>query len=390
MFPRVSPKKSWEGLFGGMACTIGAAFILNRFGWFDTITKEGFELLIAGAFGMIVSVFGTLGDLVESLMKRTVGVKDSGKFLPGHGGVLDRFDSTLLAAPTALLFVLMMITVKTKLSWQKNFLILLPASIAVPFYFSSQWTHLVCYFHETNTWAPGPLRYLPYAIFALYLVLFLVRNIVFLQSETSQIRGILYFIIFAPVVGVLLYLITSYSDDYSALFTSSIVLYYLFIYLHFARFDPLTGLLNRQVYYFDMNSGSGRITYAVSIDLNDLKLINDSYGHDAGDAALKTVAAVLKKNVGRNGTLYRIGGDEFVIFYHGVDEGAVVQAIEKMRGEMAKTPYVCAFGYAKRGPLHTVEDAVRYADHEMYDDKAQIKKFQEAERRAGRPGNKTV
>ena len=108
MFPRVSPKKSWEGLFGGMACTIGAAFLLNRFGWFDTITKDGFELLTAGAFGMIVSVFATLGDLVESLMKRTVGVKDSGKFLPGHGGVLDRFDSTLLAAPMTLLFVVMM------------------------------------------------------------------------------------------------------------------------------------------------------------------------------------------------------------------------------------------------------------------------------------------
>ena len=289
-----------------------------------------------------------------------------------------------------ILFVLTMITVKSQLSWQKNFLILLPATIAVPFYFTSQWTHLVCYYSETNVWAPGPLRYLPYGIFALYLVLFLVRNVFFLRSEVPQIRWVLYFIIFAPAIGVPLYLITDYSDDYSALFTSSIVLYYLFIYLHFARFDPLTGLLNRQVYYFDMNSGSGRITYAVSIDLNDLKLINDSYGHDAGDAALKTVASVLKKNVGRNGTLYRIGGDEFVIFYHGVDERAVVQAIEKMRGEMAKTPYVCAFGYAKRGPLHTVEDAVRYADREMYDDKAQIKKFQEAERRAGRPGDKTV
>ena len=108
MFPRISPKKSWEGLFGGMACTIGAAFILNRFGWFDAITKDGYELLIAGSFGFIVSVFGTLGDLVESLMKRTVGVKDSGHFLPGHGGVLDRFDSMLLAAPATLLFVLMM------------------------------------------------------------------------------------------------------------------------------------------------------------------------------------------------------------------------------------------------------------------------------------------
>ena len=108
MFPRVSPKKSWEGLFGGFAFTIGAAFILNRFGWFDTITKEGFELLISGAFALIVSGAGTLGDLMESLFKRSLGVKDSGKFLPGHGGVLDRFDSILLAAPVTLLFVLLL------------------------------------------------------------------------------------------------------------------------------------------------------------------------------------------------------------------------------------------------------------------------------------------
>ena len=105
MFPRVSPKKSWEGLFGGLAFTIGAAFILNRFGWFEAITREGYELLIAGGFAFIVSGFGTLGDLMESLFKRTIGVKDSGKFLPGHGGVLDRFDSILLAAPMVLLFV---------------------------------------------------------------------------------------------------------------------------------------------------------------------------------------------------------------------------------------------------------------------------------------------
>lgn len=111
MFPRVSPKKSWEGLFGGLAFSIGTAFILNRFGWFDTITKPGFELLIAGAFAFVVSAFGTLGDLMESLFKRTIGVKDSGKFLPGHGGVLDRFDSILLAAPVTLLFVLMMISI---------------------------------------------------------------------------------------------------------------------------------------------------------------------------------------------------------------------------------------------------------------------------------------
>ena len=104
MFPRVSPKKSWEGLFGGMAFTIGAAFVLHRFGWFDSIAANSFGEVIIILFALLASGAGTLGDLMESLMKRSIGVKDSGKFLPGHGGVLDRFDSILLAAPILLVY----------------------------------------------------------------------------------------------------------------------------------------------------------------------------------------------------------------------------------------------------------------------------------------------
>lgn len=108
MFARVSPKKSWEGLFGGIALTIGAGALLAYFGWFEWLDKFSSvnTYVTAALFSLTVSVFGTLGDLMESLMKRTIGVKDSGKFLPGHGGVLDRFDSILLAAPTALLLVI--------------------------------------------------------------------------------------------------------------------------------------------------------------------------------------------------------------------------------------------------------------------------------------------
>ena len=105
MTPHISPKKSWEGLFGGFAFTIGAAFILNRFGWFAAIMPaDSTSLLIPGLFGFLVSAFGTMGDLMESLFKRSLGIKDSGKFLPGHGGVLDRFDSVLLAAPVITAF----------------------------------------------------------------------------------------------------------------------------------------------------------------------------------------------------------------------------------------------------------------------------------------------
>ena len=99
MSPHISPKKSWEGLFGGLVFALGASFILCRFGWYDTIIRPERSTAVTILFAFLVSAFGTMGDLMESLLKRSIGVKDSGAFLPGHGGVLDRFDSVLLATP---------------------------------------------------------------------------------------------------------------------------------------------------------------------------------------------------------------------------------------------------------------------------------------------------
>ena len=91
-FPRVSPKKTWEGTIGGgIFCMITAGIIAQFFTQLDTL-----DWLIIGG---IIAVFGTLGDLVESLLKRSVGVKDSGSFMPGHGGFLDRFDAFIFCIP---------------------------------------------------------------------------------------------------------------------------------------------------------------------------------------------------------------------------------------------------------------------------------------------------
>ena len=102
LFPRVSPGKTWEGSIGGGLLSIVASLLLAHF--VDT-TLTYVEWAV---FALIVVVIGTLGDLVESLFKRRLGVKDSGNILPGHGGMLDRFDSSLLAIPAvvAYLFVL--------------------------------------------------------------------------------------------------------------------------------------------------------------------------------------------------------------------------------------------------------------------------------------------
>ena len=98
LFERISPKKSWEGSIGGAAFSIVAAIVLANF--FDFLTVAQWIGL-----GLTVVIFGTWGDLTESLLKRTLGIKDSGNILPGHGGMLDRFDSTLMAVPAAVVYL---------------------------------------------------------------------------------------------------------------------------------------------------------------------------------------------------------------------------------------------------------------------------------------------
>jgi len=98
LFERISPKKSWEGFFGGVIFSMIIAYVLG--GYFDVLERWQWSVM-----ALIVSVAGTFGDLTESMFKRSAGIKDSGKMLPGHGGVLDRFDGVLMAAPFVVVYL---------------------------------------------------------------------------------------------------------------------------------------------------------------------------------------------------------------------------------------------------------------------------------------------
>ncbi|MGQ9619804.1 MAG: phosphatidate cytidylyltransferase [Bacteroidales bacterium] len=97
LFQRISPKKSWEGFISGFVFSIGVACLLP--GWLGMINR--FQWIIVA---VITAVCGTYGDLLESMLKRSVGLKDSGKIMPGHGGFLDRFDSVLISFPFVYLY----------------------------------------------------------------------------------------------------------------------------------------------------------------------------------------------------------------------------------------------------------------------------------------------
>jgi phosphatidate cytidylyltransferase len=96
-FERISPKKTWEGTIGGVVVAIAAAT-----GFF--YISEGIQLVHLLVLTLLVILFGTFGDLAESLFKRSLNLKDSGKILPGHGGILDRFDTIFVSAPFVFLY----------------------------------------------------------------------------------------------------------------------------------------------------------------------------------------------------------------------------------------------------------------------------------------------
>lgn len=98
LMERISPKKSWEGFFGGLFIAMAAAWLLS--GWLGVVDRMGWMII-----SIIVTVAGTFGDLAESMLKRSLGVKDSGTIMPGHGGFLDRFDSAVIAFPLVYLYI---------------------------------------------------------------------------------------------------------------------------------------------------------------------------------------------------------------------------------------------------------------------------------------------
>ena len=100
LLPGVSPGKTIEGFFGGLFLTVVLSFLIT-FYWMHIL-----ELYQSFLFGVVMAGAATLGDLVESLFKRDVGIKDSSTFLPGHGGLLDRFDSLIMTVPAAFIFSL--------------------------------------------------------------------------------------------------------------------------------------------------------------------------------------------------------------------------------------------------------------------------------------------
>ena len=154
----------------------------------------------------------------------------------------------------------------------------------------------------------------------------------------------------------------------------SCTIYYIFLYIDSYKRDQLTGLLNRRSLYADVKRRSRQKFAVISMDLNNLKELNDTRGHAAGDEALKTLANVCLKACDRDTRVYRTGGDEFIAIALRKTPEQTEAYIQSVTDALKKTPYMASFGKAMYDGTRPFDAVCDDADVKMYEDKSRKKR----------------
>ncbi len=251
-----------------------------------------------------------------------------------------------------------------------NFILLIPAILNTLVYCTAFFSTLAFSFSEENSFVRGPLGYTFIATSLIYVgILCYALFHAFESGHGHEWLLVLYFFSTA-ILTVILTLFFNVDGLFNLTFLFGIILYYLHLYIQQTKLDALTGLFNRQVFYTDIKKCGSSITGIVSIDMNCLKVLNDTMGHQAGDTALKTLSMCFLKNSGSRNMIYRIGGDEFVIFCIRQKEEEMQKLVENLRRAVAETEYSCSFGLSVGTD---VEEMLKESDRLMYEEKARFK-----------------
>lgn len=268
----------------------------------------------------------------------------------------------------------------------RNFLVFLPAIINGCISVLSIFTGWVFSFDMSdNTFHRGPLGMTPFIVCIGYIIYIAVYTFFMVGRQLDDILP-MGFVVFSGLVSVVLppFVGESFEKWFTTTMAISAFVYYVFLVQQLTKRDPMTRLLNRQSYYADLQK-AGDITALISLDMNGLKKLNDSEGHEAGDIALKTLGDCFRKAVNYRQRVYRIGGDEFAIICRHCDEESVRILISNINDKVGETVYHCSIGYSMLEPGMTLEEMYKKADDSMYRAKQEFyKSHSEMDRRKNR------
>ncbi len=184
------------------------------------------------------------------------------------------------------------------------------------------------------------------------------------------------------IVAVLLETFQVAQNLLNTIIAVSCVFYYLYIYVQYVRKDALTGLFDRKTFFTDIKRFDRKINAVAEIDMNGLKRINDTYGHEAGDVALKKVAEIIDSCLKKNMYSYRVGGDEFAIVAIDATEEDINEVTNTIKDRSKETKYDVSVGFAFTQNKDThASELIKEADKKMYQDKEEFYKNSNIDRR---------
>lgn len=241
--------------------------------------------------------------------------------------------------------------------------------------FSALFCKIAFSYTEDNEFVRGPLGITPFIVAGFYVVVLLVLTIKDCRKGSFMEALIVSAIVILAFTSTIMESLFHFRAIQNASIGTSITFYYLFLHSNRNNRDPLTGTLTRRRFYLDAEKYHASLSAVISLDLNDLKRINDQFGHMEGDKALVTSTSVIKNLMGRRSSIYRIGGDEFMILCYKLNEKNVQDLIGRIQAELEKTPYQCAIGYAMYSYQMVFDQACQIADNAMYENKRRMKEM---------------
>lgn len=228
-----------------------------------------------------------------------------------------------------------------------------------------------------NNFVRGPLGIMPFLVAAFYVGILLIQTTQEWRKGGFKEALIVTAIVLVAFLSTLMESLFGFQFIQNPCMATSITFYYLFLNSNQNNRDPLTGALTRRRFYLDADKYHTVMTAVISMDLNNLKMLNDQYGHMEGDKALVTVTNVVKRYMGRHASFYRTGGDEFMILCYRMGEEAIQNMIGKIRKDFENTKYRCAIGYAICSQQFNFDLVCQTADRIMYENKRQMKSNQQ-------------
>lgn len=250
----------------------------------------------------------------------------------------------------------------------------IPFAVNVVCVFSALFTPVVFSYTSDNIFVRGPLGAVPFLVSGIYLIAMVFFTVKKYNEGNHTESLIAFFISISLAVSSIAESVYHFDGFLNASSSLSVIFYYLYLHTQQFRRDPLTNLLNRRCFYLDAEAHLNCTFALISIDLNNLKQINDNQGHAAGDQAICITVACIRRNLPHGYQFYRIGGDEFMILAYKQTPSQIDAVILAVRKELETTPYSCAIGTVFYNPGDDFEQTVVLADTEMYQDKRKIKK----------------